>query len=66
VRVCIPVPRNLDQLMENLVLDQVSGRSLVERHPPHEEGTILIPPLEALLYLFLAFLTHFVYSNIVL
>jgi len=41
----------------------------VERDPSHvgfEEGTILIPPLEVLLYLFLAFLAHFVYSSVVL
>ena len=55
--------------MANLVLDTVPGPSVVERDPPHvsfEEGVSLVGPLEVLLYVFLACLTNFVYSSVVL
>ena len=55
--------------MVNPVLGAVPGHSLVERGPPHvgfEEGGSLVGPLEVLLYIFLAHLTLFVYSSVVL
>lgn len=61
---------NLSRLMANIPdSGRVSGCSLVERHPPHvghEKDEQLITPVEVPLYFYLAYLTLFVYSSIVL
>jgi len=63
------LPSDPDQMTVNPFSDPLPGYSLAERHPPHvgyEKGGSLITPVEVPLYLFLAYLTAFVYSNIVL
>ena len=60
---------NLNKLMMNLFLGPLPGRSLVERDTPHvglEKDPPLVTPVEVPLYVFLAYLTFFVYSNVVL
>ena len=62
-------PLDPDQITVNPFSDPVPGYSLVERHPPrvgYKKDGLLITPVEVPLYLFLAYLTHFVYSNVVL
>ena len=53
----------------NMILGPVPGYSVVERDPSLDgigEGASLIAPLEVILYIFLAYLTNFVYSSVVL
>ena len=69
MRVRISLRRNLGQLTVNPVLGPVPGYSVVERDSPDisiGEGTSVVAPLEVLLYIFLAYLTLFVYSSVVL
>ena len=64
-----PSTLNLELTDGEPVLGPIPGYSLMERDPPHfgfEEGRSLVGPLEVLLYVFLAHLTLFVYSSVVL
>jgi len=64
-----PSSLNPNRPMVNLVSGPLSGRTFVEWDPPHvshEEDKPLVTPVEVPLYIFLAYLTIFVYSNVVL
>ena len=64
-----PSALNSNQLTVNLFLDPIRGDSLVEWYTPYvdfEKDGPLITPVEVPLYLFLAYLAFFVYSNVLL
>ena len=60
---------NLNGPITNLILGAISGHPFTQRHPPHVaygKGEPLMTPVEVPLYVFFAYLTFFVYSNVVL
>lgn len=64
-----PSSLNPNRPMVNLVSGPLPSRTVVEWNPPHvshEKDKPLMTPVEVPLYIFLAYLTIFVYSNVVL
>jgi len=64
-----PSSLNPNRPMVNLVSGPLPGRTVVEwdaPHVSHEKDKPLMTPVEVPLYVFLAYLTIFVYSNVVL
>jgi len=64
-----PFSLNSNRPMVNLVSGALPSRTVLEWNPPHvshKKDKPLMTPVEAPLYIFLAYLTLFVYSNVVL
>jgi hypothetical protein len=64
-----PLPLDTSRPTVNLVSGRIPGRSFVERHLPRvvcEKDEPLMTPVEVPVYFFLAYLTMFVYSNVIL